>query len=146
MPDDTRPNCEKCGKPKTAQRTGTVGYWLCVPCYKESFPLEPPQYRAAETFPRGPSNEQTLLSELGQCKAERDALAVTAEGLKKAYHLQLKGMESMAELMDGLKQDTRKQAEKIQRLRESLLAWLDYDKRTAAAYDAALAILKETAP
>ncbi len=30
-------------------------------------------YRPAETFPRGPSNEQTLLTELGQCKAERDA-------------------------------------------------------------------------
>ncbi len=27
-------------------------------------------YRPAETFPRPPSNEQTLLTELGQCKAE----------------------------------------------------------------------------
>ncbi len=65
---EATPTCGKCGKPKTAQRTGTVSYWLCVPCYKASAPLEP-EYRAVETFPRPPSNEQTLLTELGEAKA-----------------------------------------------------------------------------
>ncbi len=98
-----------------------------------------------ETFPRGPSNEQTLITELGEVKRaleksawderelegslamarqhiallqkERDALAVAAEGLKKAYRLQRKGMESMAELQDGLKQEVRNQAEQIKQLK-----------------------------
>ncbi len=128
-------------------------------------------------FERGPSNEQTLLSELGEARRaleksawnerelegslamarqhivllqkERDALAVAAEGLKKAYRLQRKGMESMAELQDGLKQEVRTQAEQIKQLRESLEWALDHLHLFADSnpgYAPAVAILKETAP
>ncbi len=64
---DMKPICKTCSKPKTLQRTGVTQYWLCVPCHKASAPLEP-EYRAVETFPRGPSNEQTLLTELKKFK------------------------------------------------------------------------------
>ncbi len=52
-----------------------------------------------ETFPRGPSNEQTLLTELGQCKGERDALAVANERMRLAL-LRI-GQHSFQSVTDG---------------------------------------------
>ncbi len=42
------------------------------------------------------------------------------DGYRKAYALLQKGMESQAELMDGLKQQVRDQAAELERLRAIL--------------------------
>ncbi len=117
-------------------------------------------------FERAPSNEQTLLSELGEARAtifemtkvaiksaaEYVALEKERNGLRAAYNLQLKGMESMAELQDGLKQQVRTQAEQIRRLRESLSECVGCmppgisGSRNALLIAQAIVILRETAP
>ncbi len=96
---------------------------------------------AAETFPRGPSNEQTLLTELGEVKAQRDALAVTAERMsaeRDDWKARCEAAEAEATQLSGLKIALR--------LREALVNCVDYLPAHLPAVQAARAILKETAP
>lgn len=72
------------------------------------------------------------------------------KGLRVAYNLMQKGMESQCELMDGLKQDNRGLRDEVARLRAALAALLPYVSTSGidstegyTAYYAALANAKE---
>ncbi len=131
---DMKPICKTCSKPKTLQRTGVTRYWVCVPCWKASDQLQT-EPESPETFPRPPSNEQTLLAELGQAKADRDL---------SEWH-----RSELVKERDALAVTAERLAWQIKILRESLEYCLEMIPKAyhdSLVVDDARAILKETAP
>ncbi len=69
---ETPPACPTCGKPQSKQRTGTMVYWICAPCWGKDNPIIA-EYR--QTFPKALGNEAALFAELCTAKAEIVRLA-----------------------------------------------------------------------
>ncbi len=138
MPVTPRTHCEKCGD---------VLYVLPNRRYcKRCDPLP-------ETFPRPPSNEQTLLSELGEAKRqlavadkmilssqaeverswrERDALAVTAEQYNEGIDNWIKRSYAQDEQILGLQAERDAARSEVKRLTEIITGWrAEYDHKEA---------------
>ncbi len=103
-------------------------------------------YRPAETFPRPPSNEQTLLTELGEAKARCETACDKVTQLSLELERAQVQRNAHCDEEDALTDLMAKQDEQIKRLRESLVAVIAESDRASVAYDKAKAILKETAP
>ncbi len=115
-------------------------------------PLTPEQIAAALELE---GNEATEMAVWVWRRALRQlqAQAVELDGYRKAYALLQKGMGSQAEIMDGLKQETRQQAAELERLRSDAIAntaiirglreSLDRWRRTVGEYDEAVRLRAE---
>ncbi len=105
-----------------------------------------------ETFPRPPSNEQTLLTELGEAKARCETACDKVTQLSLELERAQVQRNAHCDEEDALTDLMAKQDEQIKRLRELLSDSLEYievnisEAKALQWWAAAEAILKESAP